>query len=253
MSRIRTYWSYPTGWLSSICLLIWVCTLAGSVHAQQASRAALAEIYTAFDSIVGEENLELFYGPVFRPEAAPNPDSHAYFLQDGYLRGDVVFDGQKYYGQKLKYHLYLDELLISPKFNNSALLVQLAKDLVSEFEVSGHRFIQFYPEEGEEAMGFLEVMAEKDGHMLMKKHRKNRSRSRQGSTISFRYQKRTSYFIYTQDKLIPIDSRTQWNRGFEGAYKDLGSFYRDRYREYRNDKDRFFTELFNEFLNRAGQ
>lgn len=253
MSRIKI--PRPAGLtrLINISLLIWVIGLTGFSHAQQASREALSEIYTAFDSIVGEENLELFYGPVFRPEAAPNPDSHAYFMQRDYLSGDVVFDGQTYYGQKLKYHLYLDELLISPRFNNSALLVQLSKDLISEFEVSGHRFVRLNSEEGEEAMGFLEVMMEKDGHMLLKKHRKNRSRSRQGNLISFRYQKRTSYFMYTQNQLIPIDSRTQWNRGFEGDYRDLGSFYRDRYREYRNDKDRFFTELFNEFLNRAGQ
>ncbi len=210
---------------------------------------ALPQVYSAFDSIVGERNMELYNGPIFREEFPNTEDSHGYYMSNGFVVGDVTYKGQPYFDQNLKYNIHLDELLITPKYNPSALLVQLVKSQVDEFKIDGHRFIQLNAENfAGEDWGYLEVLREHQGSFLLKKHRKKGIESKRGERVTIEYERRTEHLLLHGGELFEVNRKGGWKSVFQNDKKELNRFYNDYSLTLKTDKDAFLGLLFDEFI-----
>ena len=210
------------------------------------------QVYDTFDSIVGEQNMELYNGPLFRELATGGSDSHAYFLESGFLMGDIVFDEQPYFDQNVKYNVHLDEILVTPKYNPTGLLVRLVKSKVKAFVIRQHQFVRLPSEvQGSESYGYVEVLAEQRGNMLLKKYRKKSVESRKESRVVIEFEESKEYILLMDGELLEANSKSQWNRAFSDKKKELGNFFKQNRIAFRKDKDTFFRLLFNKLANPA--
>lgn len=224
-------------------------TFCTAYFVQGQMNAAVPDIYSTFDSIVGERNMELYNGPIFREEFAPTEEAHGYYLSNSFVTGDVIYRGQPYYDQNLKYNIYVDELLITPKYNPNALLVQLVKNQVKEFVIQGDKFIRLDNQGAEgESLGYLEVLREYGESLLLKKHRKKRTESRKEQKVAIEYESLTRHFLLYNGKLFEVDRKGGWKDVFQDQKKELNQFYKTYRLTQKTDKDAFLVLLFDEFI-----
>jgi hypothetical protein len=193
--------------------------------------------------------MELYNGPIFREEFTPSEEAHGYYLSNTFVTGDVIYMEQPYYGQNLKYNIYVDELLITPKYNPNALLVQLVKSQVKEFVIQGHKFIQLGNQGAEgKSLGYLEVLREYKGSLLLKKNRKKRIQSRKEQRVAIEYESLIGHFLLYNGKLFEVDKRGGWKNIFQDQKKKLNQFYKTYRLTQKTDKDAFLVLLFDEFI-----
>ncbi|MDF0707841.1 hypothetical protein [Flagellimonas okinawensis] len=199
---------------------------------------------------MGEQNMELYNGPIFRERLSTASTTHPFFLQSDFTEADFVFDGQPYFGQNVKYHVHLDELLATPKYRPTGLLVRLVKNKVEEFTIEGHRFIKLDVNiEGAEQYGYVEVLESSGENLLLKKYTKKRVETRKESQVVIEYEDTVDYILLYQGVLEDANSRGNWNSIFTEKKKDLRSFFKENRIAYRTDKDTFFKLLFNKLVN----
>lgn len=234
-----------------IQLVVFILIFFSTLWAQgQTNKITAPKVYSTLDSIVGEQNMALYNGPIFKERFTGASDTHAYFLENNFLKGDIVFDGQPYFEQNLKYNVHLDELLITPKFNPTGLLVRLIKNKVKEFTINGHRFIRLPStfRDGQQ-YGYLEVLESEEGDLLLKKYRKKSVQSRQESQVVTEYEESIDYILLYRGELFEANTKNQWSHVFVGQKKELRGFFKQNRIAFKTDKDTFFKLLFNKFVN----
>lgn len=208
------------------------------------SQVEQPEVYTSFDQLIGEQNMNLFNAPLYIEPFDHSPFSHPFFLEDQFITGHLVFDGQPYYDQSLRYNTFLDELIITPKHSTSGLEVMLLKEKVKEFSIRDHLFIRLEFSEPDENPGFLEVISSKKEGMLLKKHRKKKNRAQHEDVIISEYSDDIDYYIYVSGALTRANTKSQWKNTFPDQKKEINRLYRDLRKTLKTDKDSFFNLLF---------
>lgn len=206
-------------------------------------------VYSILDSVIGEPDMELYNGPIFKEDVLVDDASHSYFLNSGFVVGDLSYKSQQYFDQKLKYNIHLDELLVTPKFSQSALLVQLEKSHVEEFTIQGNKFINVnHIIDSRPNLGYMQVLGEFNGNLLLKKHIKKRVQSKNRERVTIQYQNEEKYFIIIDNQIFNVNSKSRWKSLFKDQKAKINRFY-DRFKlNYKTDKDRFFMNLFDELL-----
>ncbi|AEM70651.1 hypothetical protein Murru_1611 [Allomuricauda ruestringensis DSM 13258] len=236
---------------TSIQLMVLILIFSTSLLAQgQTNKITAPKVYSTFDSIVGEQNMALYNGPIFKERSTGASDTHAYFLETNFLKGDIIFDEQPYFEQNLKYNVHLDELLITPKFNPTGLLVRLVKNKVKEFTIDGHRFIRLPSTlRDSQQYGYLEVLESEEGNLLLKKYRKKSVQSRRESQVITEYEESIDYILLFGEELIKANTKNQWNNVFVDQKKELRDLFKQNRIAFKTDKDTFFKLLFNKLVN----
>jgi hypothetical protein len=210
----------------------------------------IPQVYSTFDSIVGEQNMELYNGPLFKESLAGNSNTHPYFLQSDFINGDIIFDEQHYFDQNVKYHVHLDELLVTPKYKPTGIMVRLIKNKVKEFTIDGHRFIQLPSTIADsEQYGYLEVLETVGQNVLLKKYKKKRVQARKESRVVIQYEQGVDYFLLFNGELIEANTKSNWGNIFESQKKELRTFFKQNRMTYKTDKDTFLKLLFNKLAN----
>lgn len=249
LKGVRPQWAKVKPFFLFYTFLMLTCVSNGA-NAQSAISPTL--VYDSFDSIIGEQNMELYSGPLFQEEKRNIKNTHPYFLERGFLNGDVVFDGQPYFDQNLKYHQELDQLLITSKYSPTGLIVRLIEDKVQEFTINGHRFVRFpSTKQNDKIKGYLEVIETVNGNMLLKKYKKKAVESRKESKVVTEFEEHIDYVLYIQDKLLLANTKKHWSNTFNNKKQELRDFYKQNRITYRSDKDTFFKLLLNTLTNHA--
>jgi hypothetical protein len=91
---------------------------------------------------------------------SPAIDGIAYFQEDQWKKGNVVFSDILYEDILMKYDLVKDQLIITPNFDGG-LFIALFSPRVKEFAFGGNRFVRLTREStnGEMADGFYQVLS----------------------------------------------------------------------------------------------
>ncbi|MBL7472182.1 hypothetical protein [Robertkochia sediminum] len=223
------------------CVLF--CCWSFNIYAQEDQN--LSRAYAAFDYQIGEQNMELYNGPLLIEKFENRTNTHPYFLIDGFSKGKVVFKGQPYFDQNIKYNTFSDQLVITPKYNASALVVKLVKEHVSEFHIQDHHFIRL-PNTSSNGVdpGYLELIAKGKERMLLKKHGKKKNDIRGEELVITEYTETTDYFIYHNKELYKANSKRQWKDLFPEQTKTVNKVYKDLRKAYGKDQDTFYNLLF---------
>jgi len=92
------------------------------------------------DSVYGKD-IRLVNGRIYQPPH-PRAEGHPYFISQEWLGGSVVANGQLFTGLSFQYDISGDHLVyINRSPDGSISRLQLNKEQVWEFSISGHRFV----------------------------------------------------------------------------------------------------------------
>jgi hypothetical protein len=228
-------------------IFIIILTNLGRVYGQEYKD--MKTIYNAYDLILGEENLKLHKGPLFIDKYIVNNENHRYYISSNLIKGTVVYDGDVFFDQKIKYDLFEDKLLLNPKKSSETLIVELIKSNVDSFSIKGKVFKIFKGNNLDLSIGYLEVLANESNSQLLKKNSKNN----QGKTyrnIYYEFKPRYRYYVYHKKLLSPFNSKSDVLVLYPEQNKFIKQFFRGNKTLRKTNENLFIQNLFLELNNK---
>lgn len=219
--------------------------LLGSTFSFLAS-AQNSEIFNWFDAINGDQNAELYNGVVFIDEFKVTNNKHRFFETNEFILGDVSFNGNSYYSQKLKYDLLYDQLLVNPKTASDALVIQMVKAKIDSFKLKEHKFIKISTKIGiETASEYYEKLSDNKVIMPLKKHVASNLGKRH-EKLYYEFRLRTKLFIYFDNNIYPANSKSKLIAVFPKHKKLIKKIYRQNKILKKSNPDNFLRYLVNQ-------
>ncbi|QLG46820.1 hypothetical protein [Costertonia aggregata] len=232
-----------------ICLVLIITTLVCPLFGKaQDNTVSNKKLYTIFDDVTGSENTALYNGILFIDEYKVINDKHRFWSSPDFIIGEIKYDNQMFFEQRLKYDLFEDEVLTSPENTSSALLLQLRKSKVDQFVLEGHKFLRIHGDSGTKRidLGFCELLAEENSIFLLKKIRKYKSEKK---NTEFRYNEfyeSEDYYIKQNENIYPVNTKKEWILSFSNSKKLIKNFFKDYYRLRKINKDSFTKLIFDQ-------
>lgn len=226
--------------------LVWGVSCMGILWAQDLKEA---NMYSQFDATIGPINSGVFTGFAYKEEFRVLGPKHKFFYSPDFILGSVTYDGQEYFGHKMKYDVYGDALLLYYAGVNGSQAVQLIKDRVTEFEIEGHRFLNL-PELKERewpVSGFIEVLLAGDHFTFYKKHRKRILKKSDRKSLYHEFKDRHKYYMLLNDEMTQVKSLTQITALFPEYRKQINDLA-TKYKELiKSDSDYFYISILSDF------
>ncbi|MDB4292281.1 hypothetical protein N9954_02665 [Maribacter sp.] len=207
--------------------------------------------YDWFDNTVGQENSSLFNGILFVDTYKVINEKHHFLDSPDFMLGSVVYDGQMYYEQQLKYDLFTDELLVNPRGTSIALIVQLRKSNTEGFFLKDRKFIRVDKSEENKLatdLGFCEVLSERNGALLLNKHTKIMTSKRNNEFEYKEFYRSNRYYMVLDKTYYSVDSQSDWISIFPEYKKDIKALYRAYKTLRKTDNAAFQKLLFERFV-----
>ncbi len=224
--------------------MVFLYGIAMYPQAQEVRDASL--FYNWFDEKIGVENLGLYDGSIYTDNFVIVSEKHQFFNSSDLSLGTVTYNGQTYYDQQIKYDLYLDQLLITPKNKTSALLVLLESSRIDRFSIEGRHFIRvdMYLKESSKPSGFCEIIAKNNASMLVRKYRKT-LRDRAGSKSVYQeFVQLTNFYLLMNDTSYSVNSKGEWISVFPKKKKAIKEFYKKHNTLKKTDMNGFMRSFF---------
>lgn len=203
-------------------------------------------MFAYFDKTVGINNTKLSYGVVFK-EKYPRKlaNNHNYFKNNFFTKGTVTYRGECFYNIELKYDIVDDILITKIKNDYSQISIIPQKNLISEFKISNHTFINSHVKN----IGFLEVLAISDNFSILKKHHKISKEKRDRKFVYYTFKKKNEkYYLYYNELYHPIKTSKDFIKLFPKNKKDILQFFNKNKFLLKNDFVNFATKLTKQLL-----
>lgn len=172
-----------------------------------------------FDRQVGIENTGLYKGILYKEQFRTLNENTQFIPATGFLPGSVIYDGQLYPDQQLRYDAYTDNLHIKVSDRLGGNTILLFPDRVTEFTLGSRRFIRVNGKaEKLEIKGFYEITVDNPSLRLLTKHSKRLFDRKDRSSLYYEF----------------LDQRKQEILFYKGAYHQMGN---------KNEVIRLFPEL----------
>lgn len=204
-----------------------------------------AGYYEWFDAQVGIENTGLYQGILYREQYRTINAKTKFLGSPEFHEGSLVYDGEPYIGQQLKYDIYGDELLIKIEDRLGGNTLQLFKEHVSEFVIDNRPFVNMRGiGMGEEIGGFYEVSYDNNGISLLTKHRKKVFDKKDRSSLYYEFADRNKeYVLLFKGRYYTIKGKSDLIEIFPEHQDQINSFYNQARTLRRNDPHAFMVGL----------
>ena len=226
--------------------LVWGVSCMGVLRAQDLKET---NMYTQFDATIGPINSGVFAGFAYKEEFRVLGPKHKFFYSPDFILGSVAYDGQEYFGYKMKYDVYGDALLLYYAGVNGSQAVQLIKERVTEFEIEGHRFVNLPEQEDRElpTSGFIEVLFTGDHYMFLKKHRKRILKKSDRKSIYHEFKDRHAYYIRLNDEMTKVKSLSHITALFPEYRKQINDLAANYKEMMKNDLEYYYISILSDF------
>lgn len=238
---------FPCNGITFRSILSLVFTLQFTFHALGQDNKA---IYNLHDAVIGDQNLAIYNGILYKEEYANTELVNVFYKNLNFFVGNLNYDQQSYYGQKLKLDTYNDQLLITPKNSANALLLVLDKSKVYWFTLDQETFYNADNlTESPKVTGYIKLLAKGDKGWVFKKSRKLRIIYRKDKKEALKYILKESFWVFKDNILIEVKGK-QDLRDLYPLKKDLiNQYFKENRLLYKNNKDQFYSRLFNLDIN----
>ena len=235
-NMIQRYFSFA---LLSVIL----CFLSARLNGQSVTDNP--RYYEWFDSQVGLENTGLYQGILYREQYRTINDKTKVLGSPEFHEGSLIYDGEPYIGQQLKYDIFGDELLIKIEDRLGGNTLQLFKEHVSEFVIDNRPFVNIKNAGADsEIHGFYEVSFKNNGISLLTKHRKRVFSRKDRSSLYYEFTDgKKEYVLNYKSHLYPITGKKDLTNIFPDLEDQINSFYNQARTLRRNDPHAFMVGL----------
>ncbi len=227
--------------LNCICVILLVSISSFSQNSPKEH-----EYYKLFDSIIGVGNNGLYNGTPYEERFRTLNISHKYFVSSEFVKGNIVFNKQPYYNIQMKYDIYEDELIVKLPTNSGFAVIQLSKENIEKFSISGHQFIKLSQVNNstfQSNTGFYEVLHQSNLIQLFKKYNKERSEHTDEKVIYSKFKGRTYFLVAYDDKYVNIRAKRDMINLFPKQKKKINAFYHKRKSLRKSNYDSFLSQL----------
>lgn len=200
-----------------------------------------------FDQLVGIENTGLYDGVIYREKYRTINEKTKFFKSPDFLPGSVSYNGQEYFGLKLKYDVFEDELLLKLEDRLGGTTLELFKEQVAAFTIDGHQFINIQTLTKEGAIsGFYEVSRKSSYFTLFTKHLKKDFSRKDRRTLYYEFvDLKKKSLLYYNGRYHWIENKKDVATLFPGLKKEIDSFYNQARRLRKSKPDEFVHALMN--------
>lgn len=202
------------------------------------------DLYTWFDSTVGEENAGLYQGLFYSNTDNFAKDSHPFFLTSNFLEGCLNYNGQKYCEINLKYDTYTDVLLTYPKGVSEQLVLELEEQKLEQFMIEGHQFKVVEVASKDEKLGICEVLVENDAFLLLKKHSKTRNQIKDNLVVAYKFEEKNKYYYQNEDGILTVNNKASITKIYPQYKKTIGSYFKTFKNLRATNRDEFYKLIF---------
>lgn len=211
--------------------------------------------YIWFDDIIGSNNTNLQNGIKFIEEFKTIKGNNQYFISKEFKSGNLTYNGQLYYDVLIKYDVFSDNLIIRLVDNNNYFAIQLIKELIADFEINNHVFLNSntlkISDNFSVDKGFYEVLF-KDAHITLLKKHKKRGQDLKNDKFAYTAFKSTPlFFIYYNEELCKIISKKDMLKLFPSKKKFINNYYNKNRVLMKYDYDLFLTRLVSYLSNKG--
>lgn len=219
----------------------------GIISINSQTTSDLKDYYKLFDSIVGHGNIGIYDGTEHKVAYVTLKGNHQFYFTSDYLVGNVIYDDQPYYDIQMKYDIFNDELIVKLPNGLAFIVIQLIKEKVNSFSLNNTQFnrITVINKENlvEENFGFYELLYQSDHLSLYKKHKKLRTYHLDKEFAYNKFNYKSEYLIYYNDKYHDIKSKRTFIQLFPKSRKQINSFFNKNKILMKSDYELFLTYL----------
>ena len=166
-------------------------------------------LYLWFDTKIGMINTGLYRSREFVEEYLVINDKHRFFDSPNYLSGTIWCQGQPFHQVLLKYDLYQEQVIVSPRNISNVPPILLEHHKIDSFSVQSRKFIKMGVPEGQSNMesGFFELLKGTPHYTLFKKHRKTDVRKMDRNRPYHEFKDKSQYVIKYGNVYHSVKSR----------------------------------------------
>ena len=202
--------------------------------------------YNWFDDQVGIENTALFNGIRYKELYRVNGDLHKFYKSPDFLIGDVIYQGQPYFDQQLKYDLYEDQIIVQLTSQSGSSIMKLIKDQIDAFQIEGKQFyhlrdLEVYKSK-EIIDDFYELMHEGKALRLFKKNKKIQNKVLEKKVVYYQFRAKDEYYLLYEDVFYPVKSKSDFLKIFPNNKKQINDYFASNKYLMKTDYDAFMLQ-----------
>ncbi len=204
------------------------------------------DYYKWFDTVIKNENTDLYNGTVFINRYRTVGEKHRFFKVEKFLTGIVTYGCQPYYDLPIQYDIYQDQLIVNLKLGYGEVALQLIKDQVEGFVIDQTEFVNISNDSlsklGEG--GFYEVLLDGSILTLFKKHKKSiRKRIRNGKAF-YEYPSSYNFLLFYNKNYWIVKRKKEVIEIFPMFRKEINNYYETYGKLLKSNPDSFRKSLF---------
>jgi hypothetical protein len=217
-----------------------------NIYNIQSQTSSVIFTYNWFDKVIGTENLDINYGPLYTNPYKTLGDNSMFLVNDKYSLGKISYEGQMYYDAKLKYDIYRDILVLNPAEESEQVGIYLNKEKVDSFTLLNKFFIKINKEQYNFPgfpTGYYEASIYNEDIVFYIKHQKNMIKKIKDDYSYYHFTDNNSYFLDYKKTLYSIDKKGDLIKIFPNQKKQINEFYSTNRSLKKNDVDSFMKNL----------
>lgn len=216
-------------------------SLSQSLAPDTSSLPAFKKVLTFYSKSFGNQ-LHIYNGKEYRPYRRPFDEGQPYFVTDKWSKGTVSYDGNQYDDVSILYNLVTDELIILDY--NDIAMIELLKEKVAGFSVSGHSFLNIthdslYSADIKE--GFYDVLAGGRAALLVKRSKNIQSFIKR--SIELKVFAKEQYYLKKDKHYFSLNGQKSLLEHLDDKRNEIQQYIKQNRLRFRKEPEETMTKI----------
>jgi hypothetical protein len=188
------------------------------------------------------EQLRLYNGKEYQDYPLPFDEGHPYFIKTDWSKGTVDYDGNTYGDVSILYNTVTDEVIILA--SNKVLKIQLIKEKVEGFSLSGHSFLNLSRDSllsADMTAGFYDVLT-KDKISLLARRTKN-IQTYATHKLELKVFKKDHFYLKKNNAYFPIHTKKSLLKQLSDKKKEIQQYIKQNKLRFRKDPENVMVKI----------
>lgn len=206
---------------------------------------AQSDAFTNYDLSTGRANAAVYNGPVYINPFRPDQVSHHYYSEDSFRHAVILYEGQPYKVDQLKYDIHQNKLVLQSVGDYSNIAIDLILDKVSEFTLNNNHFVKLNSVDTNRfpANQYYEQITINPTSTIYVLHHKIRKEVFKGDAILDHFSKQNEYYLSTHGEIVLINSKRDAIKAFPNLKRNINDFASANRNLLKTDRSTFMENL----------
>lgn len=227
-----------------------MAVILSALHTSSVSQPAIVDTsldpafknaVTFYNNSFGPE-LRLFNGKEYHEYLLPFKEGQPYFFSNIFSKGTVSYEGKTYENVSILYNLVTDQVVIL-KYSGFSK-IQLLKERVDAFSLSGHYFINI--QNGSLSSpalrpGFYDIVASGKVSLLVKRTKRIQTDTKE--TVEIKVLSKDHFFLRNKNVYSEVDTKNAFLKQLKAKRKEIQQFIKQNGIRYRKNPEEAMVRI----------